>query len=147
MIRATTNYTSNTAAFLKRLHRRTERAADAGAAVVQGEMLKLTSGTEPMAQMRALGHPFARRVGRKRRGSLPLLPINTPGGFQLSLRIDRLPATDGQGRNIGFRDLRATWVLAPGGTRNTVDRGFWQALHAQAQPPVRSAVISALKGA
>lgn len=111
---------------------------------------ELTAGSITTAELRAAGHPFARRklsrrgflrerVGRGQRlvsrhsfgQSFPLLPINRQSGKlqrSLSVRVNRATATE---QDIAFHATApyAKYILAPGGTRLMVARGFRQEMN------------------
>jgi len=99
----------------------------------------LTSGTTSTAQLREMGHPFSRRRARSRGGirkalasaGIAKLPINRQTGrLQRSLRVMR----DGEGWRIQFVAPHAKFVLAPGGTRKMVARGFWPEMRKRFKP-------------
>lgn len=85
------------------------------------------------------GHPFSRRRARSRGGirkalasaGIAKLPINRQTGrLQRSLRVMR----DGEGWRIQFVAPHAKFVLAPGGTRKMVARGFWPEMRKRFKP-------------
>jgi hypothetical protein len=86
------------------------------------EAIKLTSGTVSTAQLRAMGHPFARRHP----GSLARLPINRQsGGLQRSIRIMPRTVAGEEGFQLQFTSPHSKYVLRRMGTRKMVARGFW----------------------
>ena len=97
---------------------------------------KLTGGGVKTRTLRKLGHPFGRRGGGKgrRRGRLPLLPINEQSGA-LRRRIRLVRATGGtQALKITTGRGRSNWVLAPAGTRKMVARGFFRQIKKRFKP-------------
>ena len=107
------------------------------ASLVRGqkeEALKLTSGTVSSKRLAQMGHPFGRvatgnrRKGRMR-GSLPRLPINRQSGaLQQSLRVFHRAEGGDMVWRLQFMAPHAKFVLAVGGTRKMVARGFYAAL-------------------
>lgn len=95
------------------------------------EMLHLTSGNTSTAQLRRMGHPYARNrfPSGQTRVSLPLLPINRQtGDLQRSLFTFPFTTETSFGARLGFDSRHARFVLARGGTRYMLDRLFWQTL-------------------
>jgi len=110
------------------------------------EFLALTSGTVSSKELARRGHPFGRRRGRitltavntmngrkvkyrahktKSITPTPLLPINRQSGrLQRSLRIIPEGGVGLQSFRIQFTAPHAKFVLAKGGTKRMVARGF-----------------------
>lgn len=103
------------------------------------EAVETTSGGTPQKTLDALGNPFGRRGGRKTygkrghrlrftaKGAAPLLPINVQTGRLVrGWRI--MPRTSGSG-NVTYTlqnmSPEGKFVLAVGGTKTMVARGFW----------------------
>lgn len=104
---------------------------------VKADALNLTSGKVSTAQLRRMGHPFARaralvrtRGKGGRRSPVPKLPINRQTGrLQESLTVQkRYDGPRGQVIVLYFGAKHAKFVLALGGTRRMVARGFWREL-------------------
>lgn len=99
-----------------------------------GHAVAQTSGPISSATLRALGHPFGRGRGRINakgrmrigpKGVAPKLPINAQTGeLRRSWRITRKPVATGQVFELAPTSPHAI-VLAPGGTKRMVARGFW----------------------
>lgn len=84
------------------------------------DAVRLTSGTLSARQLRAMGHPYARR---HRNPLIPPLPINRQTGrLQASLRVFRRGETQAV---LQFTAPHAKFVLAPMGTTRMLPRGFW----------------------
>jgi len=107
------------------------------ASLVRGqkeEALKLTSGTVSTKRLSQMGHPFGRMTtGNKRkgrmRGTLARLPINRQTGrLQQSLRVFHRYEGGNVVWRLQFMAPHGKFVLARGGTRKMVARGFWTAL-------------------
>lgn len=107
---------------------------------------ELTSGGISSDQLAAMGHPFGRGRGRRmfkapgrgatryrakgdgRKGYAPLLPINRQTGrLYRSWTITRVSGGI-QSFQIGPAVSYARYVLAVGGTKRMVARGFWSAM-------------------
>jgi hypothetical protein len=89
----------------------------------RADALKLTSGNLSTAQLRAMGHPYARR---HRNTLIPPLPINRQTGrLQASLRVFRRGEDRAQ---LQFTAPHARFVLAPQGTARMLPRGLWMEL-------------------
>lgn len=107
---------------LEQLHR---QIADGGVDDYRDRL----KGTVSKATLRKLGHPFGRRApttGRKR-GVLPLLPINRQSG-RLASSIQLRSADGGsQAFHVGPTASagRSMFVLEPGGTTKMVARGVY----------------------
>ena len=109
------------------------------AAVSAKEARALISGNTPQSQLTAEGHPFGRGPARgnrrgPQRGTAPRLPINYQSGDlwrHLAVPVHRY------GFTLGFPNTPSAWVLAPGGTRAQVARGFAYALFTRVQPKLR----------
>lgn len=110
--------------------------------------LGLTSGSVSTAQLIRMGHPFGRRAvrpgrgGRGRiRGNLPRLPINKQtGDLQKSLILPIFQTARGFEYRLQFTKDYASFVLAPGGSRTTVARGFFPELFRMTQSDLRATV-------
>lgn len=90
----------------------------------------LVSGGIKTPILKALGHPFGRRASGRKRGKLPLLPINVQSGrLRASLRRTKV-SSGGNSRayDVKFDAPYAKYVLAVGGTTRMVGRGFWREL-------------------
>ena len=108
-------------------------------------MIDLASGTISSAELASRGHPFGRKKGRitlslysqgmqKQRyrahktrpvTPTPLLPINRQSGRLIrSLRIIPEHYTGGQSYRVQFTAPHAKFVLAAGGTKSMVARGY-----------------------
>lgn len=91
------------------------------------DMQALLSGTVPTKQLVALGHPFARRSGGRKRGRVPSLPINRQTGrLKRSLRRKTLAESSRITYEVSFTAPYAKYVLSPSGTRKMVGRGYWR---------------------
>lgn len=94
------------------------------------DALELTSGTTSTKTLRKMGHPFGRirttLPGKGRmRGRLPLLPINRQTGrLQRGLRIVEQQKQTMQTIDIRSRAPYTKYILALGGTRRMVARGY-----------------------
>lgn len=104
---------------------------------VREDAFDLTSGNVSTKQLRRKGHPFARsrslvRTTGKggRRSPVPKLPINRQTGrLRRSLTVHkRYDGPRGQVIVLYFAAPHARFVLALGGTRRMVARGFWREL-------------------
>lgn len=103
-----------------KLRRSLKITLQASVDAARADALKLTSGTLSTAQLRAMGHPFARR---HRNTLIPPLPINRQTGrLQASLRVFRRGENQAQ---LQFTAPHAKFVLAPQGTAKMLPRGFW----------------------
>ena len=93
------------------------------------EATKLTGGSITSAQLRAMGHPFARRRKKSLR-ALRKLPINVQSGrLQRSMRIiSEKTAGKVQSYRLQFTS-RSSIVLRKKGTKFMVARGFWTAMN------------------
>lgn len=99
-----------------------------------GDFQTMTSGRVSTATLRKLGHPFSRAKGRRFKGGVkarvaslgvPKLPINRQTGrLQRSLRMTKV-AGGIQSYRLEFMTPHAKYVLAQGGTKKMVARGFW----------------------
>ncbi len=110
---------------------------------------ELTSGTVSTATLRALGHPFSRRLARSRGGAskaisasgISRLPINQQTGrLKRSARIIPETTAHGQSFRFQFTAPHAKFVLAPGGTRRMVARGFWPEMRRRWRPKNRKLI-------
>ncbi len=88
----------------------------------------VTSGTVTLKRMRQMDHPYARRHGRAR---LPRIPIHKQSGdLQKSLRVMARHRRGAKVWRLQFTARHAPFVLAHGGTRYMLARGFWPAMRA-----------------
>lgn len=62
------------------------------------------------------------------RGLVPILPINTRGGYTTRNSVRVAHYKDGS-FIVRVTSHAAPFVLAPGGTRRMIDRQFWKTLH------------------
>jgi hypothetical protein len=96
------------------------------------EALLLTSGRTSTAMLRAARHPFRRKKRHLIKMHYQKLPINRQTGrLQKSLRVFR---RDSQGRQVirlQFTAPHSAHVLADGGTRSMIARGFRSVLRAR----------------
>ena len=92
---------------------------------------ELTSGTTSTAQLRRLGHPFARRLlsgqfGGRSRGFLKPLPINEQSGrLKAGLFLIHSRRNGNQTFDLGSSAPYSKYILSPLGTSKMVGRGFW----------------------
>ncbi len=94
------------------------------------EAVKLTFGTVSLEEQKRLDHPYARRHGTPK---LPRLPIHRhTGRLQRSLRVFKRILSGGLAIGVGsqtwtlqFTAPYSKFVLAPGGTKKMLARGFW----------------------
>lgn len=125
------------------------------------EMIALASGTISSRELARRGHPFGRRRGRisltlntsgrsaKYRGRAgvvptPLLPINRQtGALVKSLRVIPESGIGLQSYRAQFTAPHAKFVLAKGGTRRMVARGYWPELRKRFQPKNRQMIYEA----
>lgn len=135
MIKITTSRTSRKINLRRGISGMEKRTAEKA----RERALLLTSGTVSSATLAEMGHPFGRNPAKGRRkgsmrGNLPRLPINRQtGALQKSLRIIPTPS----GWRLQFTAPHSPFILAPGGTRKMVARGFWSALRSYMAPSLR----------
>jgi len=101
---------------------------------LMGDFQDMTSGKVKTTTLRRLGHPFSRSRARKFKGGVnarinsigvPKLPINRQTGrLQRSLSMKQVPGGI-QSYRLEFSAAHAKYVLAQGGTKKMVARGFW----------------------
>lgn len=115
------------------------------------EMIRLTSGTVSTNILTALHHPFGRKAPARKglrggqRGTMARLPINRQTGDLQSSLFDAF-SRNGQNEmmwDLGFSIPYASFVLAPGGTRYMVARGFWNELAKTMKPIFKQNVSDA----
>lgn len=97
---------------------------------MKAEAVALTSGTVRTTTLRKLGHPFGRRASGRKRGRLPVLPINAQSG-RLRAGFVRVKVPGGSGKihyDLSNKAPYAKYVLSLGGTTKMVSRGFWREL-------------------
>ena len=123
-----------------------DAASREAAEIAREEAERLTSGPRRTARdLRRAGHPFRRNrlraIGRRGGGGLslmaawPLLPIGRQSGrLRRSFRIFRRGDGVWRMQNIA---PHSPAVLAPGGTKNMVRRGFWEELNRRTIRKVR----------
>lgn len=98
--------------------------------VMKSEAIGLTSGTVKTSTLRKLGHPFGRRASGRKRGRLPVLPINAQTG-RLRAGFTRVKVLGSSGQihyDLSNKAPYAKYVLSLGGTTKMVSRGFWREL-------------------
>lgn len=94
---------------------------------MQAEARGLTSGTTSTATLIRMGHPLGRRLGGRKRGSLPTLPINAQTGkLRGSWRRYKVDLSGKTYYDVIPTVPYAKYVLAVGGTTKMVARGFWR---------------------
>lgn len=112
------------------------------------DMQDMVSGSVKTKELRRRGHPFGRRKGRislklyrntgrkqtwragpKSRVPTPLLPINLQSGrLRRSFRIIPQTGIGVQSFRLQFTARHSKFVLAQGGTKKMVARGYWSAV-------------------
>jgi hypothetical protein len=95
---------------------------------MRSEAIGLTSGTVRTSTLRKLSHPFGRRASGRKRGRLPVLPINAQSG-RLRAGFVRVKVPGGSGKihyDLTNKAPYAKYVLSLGGTTKMVSRGFWR---------------------
>lgn len=98
--------------------------------VMKSEAIGLTSGTVKTSTLRKLGHPFGRRASGRKRGRLPVLPINAQTG-RLRAGFTRVKVLGSGGKihyDLSNKAPYAKYILSLGGTTKMVSRGFWREL-------------------
>lgn len=98
--------------------------------VMKSEAIGLTSGTVKTKTLRKLGHPFGRRASGRKRGRLPVLPINAQTG-RLRAGFTRVKVLGSGGKihyDLSNKAPYAKYILSLGGTTKMVSRGFWREL-------------------
>lgn len=139
------DYSVNFEARLTRLALKRQAGFDLLVDATWADMIELTSGTVSTAELRRLGHPFARgaSVGapsRLQRGArapvarMRTLPINRQSGrLQKSLGKRKVGGKGPLTRSFDVGTVkgagRSIYVLMPAGTRRMVARGFWREVH------------------
>lgn len=103
------------------------------------DAIDLSSGNVSTKTLRKLGHPFGRRASGRMRGlkgkhriqgfRVPLLPINRQeGNLRSGWRLAKSRSANLQWADLSNVAPYAKYVLAIGGTKRMVSRGFWQEL-------------------
>lgn len=134
----------------RKVRRSLQIAAQSVAEEMKKEAARLVSGTVSEKELRALGHPFARRrtTTRRRggqRGNLPRLSVNVQSGeLRKSLRVFRRLSEQGVTFQLQFTSPHAV-VLSPGGTSRMVARGFWTALRKHYDSKQRRKLLQAFR--
>ena len=95
---------------------------------MESDAKELVSGKVSKSTLRRLGHPFGKTAGGRKRGKLPLLPINVQTGrLKRSLERRKISShSSDRVYDIGFDAPYAKYVLAIGGTKRMVSRGYWR---------------------
>jgi len=120
------------------------------AAEMKQEAIRLTSGGVSSEQLRREGHPFGRSFTgtRRQRGTRARLPINAQTHrLQRSLRVFRRLTTQGVSWQLQFTAPYAQYILAPGGTKTMVARGFWAAIRKHYHAKAKRALLRAWRNA
>lgn len=140
---------------LKYGHTSIDAACKASAEIGLTEAKKLTSGAvRTKTELATAGHPFRKQrllgIGNRIGGkslprAYPLLPIGRQKNrVQNGWRIFKQSNGVYRLQNI---HPNSKFVLAPGGTKKAVDRGFWVALNRVVVPKVRKARLQLLRTA